>query len=615
MGTRAQNIRRSHFVLVHGPGAIIETRNGPRLIPLPDKGLGTRFSEDILEEFKIDDSRLEIALRNLIIGWSGRTKINIFTLPTNASLNIPETIPIYHTYIFPEWRVCYGRDGGHRPIIYSGRRYSRCPKCNREDNSSALRFVVACTAGHLDDVPWNYAVHIGKKRRCNPEYFYWKAGGSSLADIEIQCPECGSKTTMDRVYHTRFPCTARMPEREEAPFDIPRGPFYTIRITRRRRRCNRKMRVTQRQSSSLYIPEVITLITIPEYDRAISRILQRSEVASALFMLMSDEVSPNPCKGTMDIDQFLRIIENNPAISQGTIQTIREYINAEGISGFCELFRKLHSEERTFRDFIYEEFESLLAGPRVSENNNFKMSEPEIISTGDMENFPESLRIYPVDRIRSVTVQLGYRRMPARKADGSDEEPEPVDTGVKLGDKRWYAGFEGFGEGIFITSDVHDFRPSGDAVDEWKMQTTSRDRISLQLWGDYVTNPLFVWFHTLSHSIIRTISIYAGYSAASLRERVYVDRNSRRGGILIYTTSPGEDASMGGLVGTVSEFHDILREAIDGVKICSNDPLCSEIRKTPENVNGAACYSCLFVSETSCEHGNKWLDRHILLGD
>ena len=72
---------------------------------------------------------------------------------------------------------------------------------------------------------------------------------------------------------------------------------------------------------------------------------------------------------------------------------------------------------------------------------------------------------------------------------------------------------------------------------------------------------------------------------------------------------------MGGLVRVVDKFDEILEIVRDRIKFCSNDPLCNEVRKTPDRINGAVCYSCLMVSETSCEHRNMWLDRHIILRD
>ena len=34
-----------------------------------------------------------------------------------------------------------------------------------------------------------------------------------------------------------------------------------------------------------------------------------------------------------------------------------------------------------------------------------------------------------------------------------------------------------------------------------------------------------------------------------------------------------------------------------------------------DKVNGSACIYCLLLPETSCEHNNMWLDRHLLTGE
>ena len=72
---------------------------------------------------------------------------------------------------------------------------------------------------------------------------------------------------------------------------------------------------------------------------------------------------------------------------------------------------------------------------------------------------------------------------------------------------------------------------------------------------------------------------------------------------------------MGGLVESSEKFELIMDEALKLVSLCSHDPLCSKIRISSNRVNGSACIYCLLVPETSCEHGNMWLDRHMLNGD
>ena len=52
-------------------------------------------------------------------------------------------------------------------------------------------------------------------------------------------------------------------------------------------------------------------------------------------------------------------------------------------------------------------------------------------------------------------------------------------------------------------------------------------------------------------------------------------------------------------------------------RLCSNDPVCAQHdpQSPHENrfLHGAACHACLFLPETSCERGNKYLDRSVLV--
>lgn len=585
-----QPIRRSQFVLTYGPGAIIESRNGPRIIPSIGKGL-IRFSLDNLIDYRISDNRLKTILKNL---RNSSRPSEVFSLPSNASLRRPDTSGVYSTYLFPRWKICYGRKKGHNPVLYGE---SKCPKCGRTDDSSAVRFVAACPNGHLDEVQWSSAVHWGKKKKCSPRYFYWKSRGSSLSDIVIECPECGANTNMKEIYRLDFSCTGRFPEKEQ-PIKNYGRPYVTE--TDRPKNCNRTMKVLQRQSSSLRFPTTITLLTIPEYDNQISNVLQRKDITNTIELLSNMYSS-----GSLDEEGVKKHIKELQKIPENTINVIENHIVENGIDDLFDLYYKLNSEERKFVDFIYEEFESLLQGSRVSEN--FTVSPPEKITdeTGTIPN----LLVYPVEKLRTVTAQEGYTRL-------SDVQGrEKVFSSVYFDDSNWYPGFEGIGEGLFIT--FGDKKPdfeNNKAYEVWNTQENP-ENLGNPLWEDIPQQPLFVWLHTLSHAIIRRLALYSGYSSASLRERVYIDRTASNGGILIYTTSPGEDGSLGGLIGMVSNFNEVLKRALEDIHLCSNDPLCFEVRKDSERVNGAACYSCLFTSETSCEHRNMWLDRHMITGD
>jgi hypothetical protein len=124
--------------------------------------------------------------------------------------------------------------------------------------------------------------------------------------------------------------------------------------------------------------------------------------------------------------------------------------------------------------------------------------------------------------------------------------------------------------------------------------------------------------HTLAHLLIRELALECGYNAASIRERIYgsTTDDHPQAGILIYTAAADSDGTLGGLVdlGNPDNLGRLLKQALDRSKICSSDPLCSE--HDPEKdrtLHAAACHACAFVAETSCERGNRYLDRSLLV--
>ena len=54
--------------------------------------------------------------------------------------------------------------------------------------------------------------------------------------------------------------------------------------------------------------------------------------------------------------------------------------------------------------------------------------------------------------------------------------------------------------------------------------------------------------------------------------------------------------------------------ALADAGLCASDPLCAEHEPGPDGVtlHAAACHACLFAPETSCERGNRYLDRAVL---
>ena len=88
-------------------------------------------------------------------------------------------------------------------------------------------------------------------------------------------------------------------------------------------------------------------------------------------------------------------------------------------------------------------------------------------------------------------------------------------------------------------------------------------------------------------------------------------------GILLYTAAPDSEGTLGGLV----ELGDPLtlgRHLQQAWKACGCAPpiLCvpniAQI-STGRGIQGACCHACQFAPETSCERGNRYLDRSVLV--
>jgi hypothetical protein len=594
-----QHIRRSQFIFTYGPGAILEGQFGPRIILRPDIGL---FSTGSLspERYEVSDQRMSQGL----LGGA-----RIFRLPSNAELQKTENQYIYKTKPFPNWKLCLNIPGhnGDFYVLYST---FSCPLCGSSGRRGreAIRFIKACPAGHMDEVDWYVLAH-GRSHTCQQQsWFRWFGGGGALANIEIECPACGNrKISLGTAYGIDWNCTGRFPERE--PPDSP--PI--------RPGCKEKAKIIQRQASNLRIPELLTLFTIPPRYTRLSNLLQ---IRPILYSIIANRPTSK-----QQLEQSLHRLAQTRIISQGDAKEILSYPWSE-INQAIEAV--LTPVQTSYRSLILEEFHEFIKGslqgiPPIRGN---RPKSPVLIEINPnlVQRFAgpngTKFRVTPVLRLRTVTVQRAYRREVDTRVISTPVDvsfPDPLDPLQK-----WYPGVEFFGEGIFIILDSNDgwiSGLSGTAANQWlesfrnpssylNVRHVFRDPSNME-----ELHPVFVWWHTLSHLLIRVIAAQAGYSSASIRERIYFEADGMhiRGGILLYATQPGSEGTLGGLIALAPHMKSMLQMAFQEAEVCSGDPLCIEHRFRHGEYNGAACYSCLLLSETSCEHRNMWLDRNVLL--
>ena len=88
-------------------------------------------------------------------------------------------------------------------------------------------------------------------------------------------------------------------------------------------------------------------------------------------------------------------------------------------------------------------------------------------------------------------------------------------------------------------------------------------------------------------------------------------------GLLLYNAAPGAEGTLGGLVslGESQRLGPLIEGALRDAALCDSDPLCAETLSNDGGLtlHGAACYACMFAPETSCERGNRYLDRGVLV--
>lgn len=599
-------IRRSQFLTTYGPGAILEGVNGPRVI-LSTELSGIFSQVDDLTRFEITDQRLS---QGLLEG------AGILRLPSNAELGEPETKVLYKTRRFPSWSLCTTHN-----ILYRKSKDDEgvCPKCPsvkdyREAwltaSRQSIRFVRACPAGHLDDVDWVGIIHH-LREDCKPTYLLWHGSGA-LKNIYIKCPSCQAEINLGRAYSTPWHCSGRYPEKESEG-----NLFFTD--------CKEDARIIQRGAANLRIPEIASSLVIPQCDTNLHRLLQISAVYT---VVIGSEIRPFTSK-----QEFIKTLDSlvtRKQLEKETLRQIDSYSEEEIFSAIGQVIG-LEIPKSSY-ELRRDEFKALLQAAeqghppelpkRPGDVPNFEVQASQVRQGVFWNNL--RFRVTPISRLRVLMVQHAYRRIPA----GQVTQAQSVSTKFELPSvpgRKWYIGSELSGEGIFLDLNLkanvqNSLILNGSIAQSWWQAWHNPDDYmghSLLSGDKHQFHPLFVWWHTLAHRLINALSVDSGYSSAAIRERIFLDVDEKTGqadgGLLLYTAQPGGDGTLGGLIALVPEFERVLERALRTLDTCSNDPLCGEEKFGKYRYNGAACYACSLVSETSCEHRNMSLDRKLLL--
>ena len=588
-----QKIRSSQLITTYGPGAIIEAPGGPGVMrDIEGSGVFSGVGLSVTD-FEISDIRLSKRLGS----------VGLLRIPTNSEIGVPDENGIYACIPFPDWSLCVPHD-----ILYKyDDRYGGCPNCPKmgsgkdraRSRSEAVPFVLACPDGHLDDIPWNRLIDH-RSEKCPQRFLSWVGGGSSLRNVDIQCPECRLSVNMGDVYRNSHPCSGRQPE-----------------LGADRPGCSTRARVLQRNAANLRMVNTATSLTIRPNETVLHRILGTTVVSAVLVT--------NKPRSKSDLIVLLEELVRVDLMKPGLVTQVDSYPELEVTRAIVDSLGVRLSEAQMDDQFRLAELIQLeraaIEGAPPSDRQSQDPPLFEVVRTAVRSITGPggyTLRVTPVSRLMVTMAQIGYRRIDPVKSNS-------VEVQSRIQGRDWVPAVQISGEGIFVdvepklTQQENRNNIEGLEVSAW-LRRWGEDLDESLAWmselGHSSTHPLTVWWHTLSHSLITSISLDSGYSAAALKERIYTNLDPLagpiRGGVLIFTAQPGGDGTLGGLIETSNRFEDVLKRAIHGIEHCSNDPLCSQRSISDGSGNGAACYACLFVSETSCEMRNLYLDRNLL---
>lgn len=480
----------------------------------------------------------------------------------------------------------------------------KCAKSNCSGKGIPFRFVVAChdkqdplQPGHIEDFPYEWWAH-GRSESCEKSSvkLIGSEEKSGLEGMVLYCSTCAKRQSLAGIFSDSALAGRRCGGRRPWLGDMETG-------------CNRQLRVLQRGASNVYFPVTASALSIPPYSSRLLKLLDEAIGVGALKTIR-DGIS-----GALDI--HATGARNTPGLDDPDIFTDHQIKDGLLILAGVSQINVVQTEVEQKR----LERNALVAGQQDEDDGELFAVPVELTSATEiLGKFVGQL--VQVHRLREVRVLRGFQRVEPT----IDGDPyQIICAPLSKTPQKWLPAIEVRGEGIYIELDPN-------AVAAWELSSPVKKRIGL-IHGNYLRacknagrdpgvppSARFVLAHTLSHMMMKQLSLECGYSGSSLRERLYVLDEGHGGGctgFLIYTASTSADGTLGGLVsqGEPEVFEGMLCSAIASARWCSSDPLCIESNgQGVDALNLAACHACALIAETSCERRNMFLDRGMVVG-
>ena len=329
-------------------------------------------------------------------------------------------------------------------------------------------------------------------------------------------------------------------------------------------------------------------------------------------------------KDTEDLDE-VRLLRKKLQKFQSLIPLFTEFTDDQIWTAIkSETHRRVPGEAAP-EDLKQPEWQVLSAPDTAPENRDFKLK--RVAPPQGYEILLRGHRAGGAHPGSAGTAGLHADRIECRLCGGHFAQGWRL-TKLCSGSPTWLPASEVRGEGIFL-------RVREDALLAWQakpaVQQLQKEFLdSHKAWRmlrklkpaeEGFPGIRLVLLHSLAHALMRQIVLDCGYSAASVRERLYSRLLSEEGGpmagVLLYTAAPDSEGTLGGLVelGDPLTLGRHLQQALESMRLCASDPLCADHRPDTlgRGIQGACCHACQFAPETSCERGNRYLDRSVLV--
>ncbi|WNF24835.1 DUF1998 domain-containing protein [Mesobacillus jeotgali] len=581
MNKKVGELRPSQFITTFGPGSIVDLPDFSVIIG----GIDKWNTLDVSRAAIIEEPRLKSKLKIK----------QIKSIPVKDNDEIG-TIPAYR---FPEYHVCpncrkLGKRDGRDFFEEEGVLYCKNPESEKgpcpKVKTHPVRFITSCKNGHIQDFPWFWYVHKGPKpdsKKCKL-YLIDEGKTGSLKDLVVKCSTCNKERSISEALSNKKilgKCLGGRPwlgDKEEG--------------------CEQETELLLRGASNLYFSAIESSIVIPHNSNELDDFI-RSHID------FSDE----------------ELINNRPIFDM--VMKRDSDILRIGLDKAWDIVQRLKDSSNMEQDIRTPEYEALLTEHNQVNDINFQTEKEEV-----PRRFNKFItNLIRVKRLKEVMVLKGFTRihplpdLTARLSEHpvSGEINDSIQLAPISKEKSdWLPGVESYGEGIFLTIDDQRLLKWEEKNKKYGQgMEVAHKKMFRERDFPNETIPAFpglryALLHTISHALIRELTIHSGYSSSALKERIYSDSENGIAGILIYTSTVDSEGSLGGLVelGKRDKFESILARALAASRYCSGDPQCAEHDAEQfTDVNGAACHSCMLIAETSCEKSNRYLDRSLLV--